>query len=101
MHVLTLASFTGLAFPGFTGKLHRVGQHRQLYAQGVLHKVCAQRGKVALQGTQIEASVWRELADKYYDLLEEGKVNSSTPQDKLTSASQLSCCDVAFGEWQG
>ncbi|KAL3141009.1 hypothetical protein ABBQ32_005523 [Trebouxia sp. C0010 RCD-2024] len=26
------------------------------------------------QGTQIEASVWRDLADRYYDLLEEGKV---------------------------
>lgn len=28
-----------------------------------------------LQGTQIEASVWRDLADKYYDLLEEGKAS--------------------------
>ena len=28
---------------------------------------------VMSQGTQIEASVWRDLADKYYDLLEEGK----------------------------
>ncbi|DBB18305.1 TPA: hypothetical protein ACH3X3_003260 [Trebouxia sp. C0006] len=26
------------------------------------------------QGTQIEASVWRDLADRYYDLLEESKV---------------------------
>lgn len=29
-----------------------------------------------LQGTQIEASVWRDLADRYYDLLEEGKASS-------------------------
>ena len=28
-----------------------------------------------LQGTQIEASVWRDLADRYYDLLEEGKAS--------------------------
>ena len=27
-----------------------------------------------VQGTQIEASVWRDLADRYYDLLEESKV---------------------------
>ena len=28
-----------------------------------------------LQGTQIEGSVWRDLADKYHDLLEESKVS--------------------------
>jgi len=32
-------------------------------------------GLLLLQGTQIEASVWRDLADKYYDLLEESKAS--------------------------
>lgn len=41
-----------------------------------------------LQGTQIEASVWRDLADRYYDLLEEGKA-CSCPRFVLDLAADL------------
>lgn len=41
-----------------------------------------------LQGTQIEATLWREAAERFYDVLQEGK--ASTP------AAWCLNCDIAM-----
>jgi len=46
-----------------------------------------------VQGTQIEASVWRDLADRYYDLLEESKV---CLHDLLGNLHIYFTCSVSF-----
>lgn len=48
-------------------------KHDVAYAQQAGRRAVT-RFDVLLQGTAIEATFWREVADKVYDALEEGKV---------------------------